>query len=100
MIVAAGAFCDAKLVALAIVSTALVVAIDNAQAFRRGLAGAWLGLVPRQYSTGCKSTLDSISKRGNSYLRQLLIQGAQTTQKQRQQNQQKKTTEKNKKTLR
>ena len=60
-----------------IVSTALVAAVGNAQAFGRGRdMAAWLGLVPRQYSTGGKSTLGGISKRGNNYLRQLLIQGA------------------------
>lgn len=60
-----------------IVSTAMVAAVGNAQMFARGRdMAAWLGLVPRQYSTGGRSTLGSISKRGNSYLRQLLIQGA------------------------
>ena len=39
---------------------------------------AWLGLVPAQYSTGGKSTLLGISKRGNPYLRKLLIHGART----------------------
>jgi len=37
---------------------------------------AWLGLVPRQYSSGGKSQLKSISKRGDTYLRSLLIHGA------------------------
>jgi transposase len=61
-----------------IVSTALVAAVGNAQAFRRGRdMAAWLGLVPRQYSTGGKATLGRISKRGNIYLRSLFIQGAQ-----------------------
>ena len=61
-----------------IVSTALIAAVGNARAFRRGRdMSAWLGLVPRQYSTGGKSTLGRISKRGNAYLRQLFIQGAQ-----------------------
>jgi transposase len=60
-----------------IVSTALVAAVGNAQAFGRGRdMAAWLGLVPKQYSTGGKSNLGGISKRGNNYLRQLLIQGA------------------------
>ena len=36
---------------------------------------AWLGVGPRQYSTGGKSSLGGISKRGNSYLRQMVIQG-------------------------
>ena len=38
--------------------------------------GAWLGLVPRQYSTGGRSVLGRISKRGSKYLRTLLIHGA------------------------
>ena len=37
---------------------------------------AWLGLVPRQHSTGGKPVLGRVSKRGNSYLRQLFLQGA------------------------
>jgi transposase len=60
-----------------IVSTALIAAVGNARAFGRGRdLAAWLGLVPRQHSTGGKATLGAISKRGNSYLRQLFIQGA------------------------
>ena len=39
---------------------------------------AWLGLVPRQHSTGGVSTLLGISKRGNSYLRTLLIHGGRS----------------------
>ena len=38
--------------------------------------GAWLGLTPRQNSSGGKSSLGSITKRGSNYLRNLLIQGA------------------------
>lgn len=61
-----------------IVSTALIAAVGNASAFKRGRdLSAWLGLVPRQYSTGGKSNLGPISKRGNAYLRQQVIQGAQ-----------------------
>ncbi len=61
-----------------IVSTALVAAVNDAHAFARGRdMAAWLGLVPRQHSTGGKTTLGRISKRGNAYLRQLFIQGAQ-----------------------
>lgn len=61
-----------------IVSTAVIAAVGNARAFRRGRdMAAWLGLVPRQHSTGGKTTLGRISKRGNAYLRQLFIQGAQ-----------------------
>jgi transposase len=60
-----------------IVSTALVAAVGNGTAFRRARdMSAWLGLVPRQYSTGGKSTLGGISKRGNAYLRMMVIQGA------------------------
>jgi transposase len=61
-----------------IISTAIIAAVGNARMFRRGRdMAAWLGLVPRQYSTGGKSNLGGISKRGNTYLRQLFIQGAQ-----------------------
>lgn len=60
-----------------IIATALVAAVGNARGFRRGRdMAAWLGLVPRQYSTGGKSKLGPISKRGNTHLRMLLIQGA------------------------
>jgi transposase len=60
-----------------IIATAMVAAIGNGQAFGSGRdLSAWLGLVPKQYSTGGKSNLGSISKRGNTYLRMLLIQGA------------------------
>src|SRR5579871_1391154 len=60
-----------------ITATALVAAIGNGAMFRRGRSlAAWLGLVPRQYSTGGKPKLLGISKRGNSYLRRLLITGA------------------------
>jgi transposase len=57
-------------------ATALTAAIGNATAFHksRDLA-AWLGLVPRQHSTGGKSRLLGISKRGNPYLRRLFIHG-------------------------
>jgi len=58
-------------------ATALVAAIGNGQTFarRRDLA-AWLGLVPRQVTTGGKPRLVGITKRGNKYLRKLLIHGA------------------------
>lgn len=59
-----------------LISTALVAAIGNAGAFNNGRElAAWLGLVPRQHSTGGKATLLGISKRGDSYLRMLLIHG-------------------------
>jgi transposase len=60
-----------------IVATAIVAAIGNGAAFRKGRDfAAWLGLVPRQYSTGGKAKLLGISKRGNVYLRKILIHGA------------------------
>lgn len=60
-----------------IVSTALVAAVGNGAAFKRARdMSAWLGLVPKQYSTGGKSNLGGISKRGNAYLRMMVIQGA------------------------
>jgi transposase len=58
-------------------ATALVAAIGKGTTFRKGRdLAAWLGLVPRQRTTGGKPTLLGISKRGNSYLRRLLLQGA------------------------
>jgi transposase len=60
-----------------IISTAVVAAIGTGDAFGRGRDfGAWLGLVPRQYSTGGKTVLVRISKRGSKYLRTLFIQAA------------------------
>jgi transposase len=60
-----------------LVSTATVAAIGNGAAFRKGRDfAAWLGLVPRQHSTGGKAKLYGISKRGNLYLRRMFIHGA------------------------
>jgi transposase len=60
-------------------ATALVAALGNGHDFRHGRqVAAWLGLVPRQYSSGGKTRLAGISKRGNSYLRYLLIHGARS----------------------
>ena len=60
-----------------LVSTATVAAIGNGSAFRRGRDfAAWVGVVPRQFSTGGKQKLYGISKRGNVYLRRMLIHGA------------------------
>lgn len=57
-------------------ATALTAAIGDIKVFKSGRElAAWLGLVPKQYSTGGKSTLLGISKRGDSYLRTLLIHG-------------------------
>jgi transposase len=60
-------------------ATALLAAVGDGRQFRRarGLA-AWLGLVPREHSTGGKTALLSISKRGNRYVRHLLIHGARS----------------------
>jgi transposase len=58
-------------------STATVAAIGNGAAFRKGREfAAWLGLVPRQHSTGGQARLYGISKRGNEYLRRMFIHGA------------------------
>lgn len=58
-------------------ATALVAAVGDATAFKNGREfAAWLGLVPRQHSTGGKTTLLGMTKRGNCYLRTLLIHGA------------------------
>lgn len=60
-----------------LVASATVAAIGNGAAFRKGREfAAWLGLVPRQYSTGGKPRLLGISKRGNPYLRKMFIHGA------------------------
>jgi transposase len=60
-----------------LVSTATVAAIGNGAAFRKGRDfAAWLGLVPKQHSTGGKAKLYGISKRGNIYLRRMFIHGA------------------------
>jgi transposase len=58
-------------------ATALLAAVGDASAFAKGRdLAAWLGLTPRQHSTGGKTKLLGISKRGNSYLRTQLIHGA------------------------
>jgi transposase len=60
-----------------ITASALVASIGDAKSFENGRQlAAWLGLVPRQHSSGGKQTLLGISKRGDSYLRTLLIHGA------------------------
>lgn len=58
-------------------ASALVASIGDATHFKNGRQlAAWLGLVPKQHSSGGKQTLLGISKRGDSYLRTLLIHGA------------------------
>ena len=60
-----------------IISSAMVAAIGNGSGFSKGRDfGAWLGLVPRQMSTGDRTILGRISKRGNRYLRVLFVQAA------------------------
>jgi transposase len=60
-----------------ITATAIVAAIGNGAEFRKARSfSAWLGLVPGEYTTGGKQKLLGISKRGNVYLRQLLVHGA------------------------
>ena len=61
-------------------ATALIAAVSDASAFKNGRQfAAWLGLVPRQHTTGGKERLLGISKRGDNYLRKLLIHGARAT---------------------
>jgi transposase len=62
-----------------ITASALVASIGDATAFRHGRQlAAWLGLVPRQHSSGGQPRLRGISKRGDVYLRTLLIHGARS----------------------
>jgi transposase len=63
----------------ALAATALLAAVGNAHEFKNGRElSAWLGLVPRQYSSGGRNVLLGISKRGDRYLRTLLIHGARS----------------------
>ena len=60
-----------------ITASALVATVGNGRDFKNGRQfAAWLGLVPRQYSTGGKTRLGHITKRGDPYLRTLLVMGA------------------------
>lgn len=60
-----------------ITASALVATIGNGRDFKNGRQlGAWLGLTPRQYSSGGRNVLGRITKRGDVYLRTLLIHGA------------------------
>ena len=61
-------------------ATALIAAVSDASHFKNGRQfAAWAGLVPRQHSTGGKPRLLGISKRGDVYLRKLLVHGARAT---------------------
>src|ERR1700726_1433979 len=67
-----------------VTATALIAAIGNGGAFHKGREfAAWLGMVPREHSTGGQQKLLGISKRGNSYLRRLFVQGARAVLQQR-----------------
>lgn len=60
-----------------ITASAIVATVGNAREFKNGRQlAAWMGLVPRQHSSGGKQNLLGISKRGDTYLRTLLIHGA------------------------
>ena len=62
-----------------ITALAIVATVGNAREFKNGRQfAAWIGLVPGQYSTGGKTRLGHISKRGDAYLRNLLVQGARS----------------------
>ena len=62
-----------------ITASAMVASLGDAKSFKNGRQeSAWLGLVPKQNSTGGKTVLLGMSKRGDSYLRTLLIQGARS----------------------
>jgi transposase len=67
-----------------VTATAVISAIGNGAAFRKGREfAAWMGVVPREYSTGGKQKLLGISKRGNRYLRKLFVQCARAVLQQK-----------------
>jgi transposase len=60
-------------------ASALAATVVDAKTFRNGRQfGAWLGLTPKQHSSGGKARLGAVSKRGDVYLRTLLVQGARS----------------------
>ena len=60
-------------------ASAAIATVGDFKQFKSGAQfGAWLGLVPKQRSSGGKSNLGTITKRGDTYLRTLLIQGAKS----------------------
>ena len=62
-----------------VTASAVVATVGDFKQFKSGAQfGAWVGLTPRQHSSGGKATLGSITKRGDTYLRMLLIQGAKS----------------------
>ena len=67
-----------------VTATAMIAAIGNGGAFHKGREfSAWLGIVPREHSTGGQQKLLGISKRGNAYLRKLFVQCAHAVLQQR-----------------
>ena len=67
-----------------VTATAVISAIGNGAAFRKGREfAAWMGVVPREHSTGGKQNLLGISKRGNRYLRKLFVQCARAVLQQK-----------------
>jgi transposase len=63
-----------------ITADAVCASVGNAHDFKNGRQfAAWMGLTPRQYSSGGKTQLGRISRRGDAYLRSLLVQGARST---------------------
>jgi transposase len=63
----------------AITASAIVASVGDAAEFSSGRQfAAWLGLVPRQYSSGGKTRLGRITRRGDGYLRMLLVMGARS----------------------
>ena len=62
-----------------LIATAMVAAVSDGRVFRNGRQfAAWVGLVPRQHSSGGKQRLLGITKRGDPYLRMLLVHGARS----------------------
>jgi transposase len=66
-----------------VVATALIAAVDDGRQFRSGRdLAAWIGLVPRQYTTGGKPKLGGIGRRANHYLRRQIVHGARAVMSQ------------------
>lgn len=60
-----------------VTATAIIASVGDAKVFQSGRQfAAWIGLTPRQYSSGGRNRLDQISKRGDRYLRTLLVHGS------------------------
>ena len=65
-----------------LIASGIVATIGDPKAFRNGReVAAWLGLTPKQHSSGDKIVLGGISKRGDRYMRKLLVQGARSAVK-------------------